>query len=96
MQQNTVIRCSTGTASENCEHMNHDGYDLMKRTMRTLAPKACGGRLEPNFDLTTPLLPCGRVTRLLDYEQSSSAWRVRGPYPQITRTFDPAISRLAR
>jgi len=52
-----------------------DGYSMM----RTLAPKACGGKLDLNFDLTAPLLPCGRVTR-----------------PQITRTFDPAISRLAR
>jgi len=46
---------------------------------RMLAPNACGGKLDLNFDLTTPLLPWGRVTR-----------------PQMTRTFDPAISRLAR
>ena len=32
--------------------------------MRTLAPNARGGRLELNFDLTTPELPCERVTRL--------------------------------
>ena len=31
--------------------------------MRTDAPKACGGRFDLNFDLTTPPLPCGRVTR---------------------------------
>lgn len=36
----------------------------VKRTMRTPAPNARGGRLEVNFDLTTPELPCGRVTRL--------------------------------
>lgn len=36
----------------------------VKRTMRTLAPNARGGRLDLNFDLTTPELPCGRVTRL--------------------------------
>lgn len=33
-------------------------------TTRTLSPNARGGRLDLNFDLTTPELPCGRVTRL--------------------------------
>ena len=32
--------------------------------MRTDAPNACGGRLDLNFDLTTPELPCGRDIRL--------------------------------
>lgn len=36
------------------------------RTTRTLAPNDLGGRLDRNFDLTTPELPCGRVTRLCD------------------------------
>ena len=31
--------------------------------MRTDAPKACGGRFDLNLDVTTPPLPCGRVTR---------------------------------
>jgi hypothetical protein len=64
--------------------------------MRTLAPKACGGKLDLNFDFTTPLLPCGRVTRLQDNKRRHDAWRPIRPYPQITRTFDPAICRLAR
>ncbi len=33
-------------------------------TTLTLAPNARGGRLERNFDLTTPDEPCGLVTRL--------------------------------
>ncbi|KAI5990201.1 hypothetical protein EDD15DRAFT_2198195 [Pisolithus albus] len=32
------------------------------KTMCGLAPNVCGGRLELNFDFTTPELPCGRVT----------------------------------
>jgi hypothetical protein len=32
--------------------------------MRTEAPNACGGRFDVNFVLTTPELPCDRVTRL--------------------------------
>jgi len=70
MQQNTAIRCSKGTASEKCEDQDHDGDSVMRHTMRTLAPKACGGRLDLNFDLTTPLLPCGRVTRLHDHKHT--------------------------
>lgn len=35
-----------------------------KLTTRTLAPNARGGRLERNFDLTTPDEPCGLVIRL--------------------------------
>ena len=70
MQQNTVIRCSKGTASENCEDLDHGRDSIMRHTMRTLAPKACGGRLDLNFDLTTPLLPCGRVTRLHDHKHT--------------------------
>ena len=43
------------------------------RTTRTLAPNARGGRFTLNFDLTTPELPCGRVTRLhKTYNQSIS------------------------
>lgn len=38
--------------------------DAVKLTTRTLAPNARGGRLERNFDLTTPDEPCGRVIRL--------------------------------
>lgn len=37
----------------------------LERTTRTLAPKARGGRLLRNFDLTTPDEPCGLVTRLI-------------------------------
>ena len=69
---------------------------MEERTTRTLAPKACGGRLDLNFDFTTPLLPCGRVTRLRDHKRWCNIWRPGRPYPQITRTFDPAICRLAR
>jgi len=75
----TMLACQIAIeqSSNATEYSNHmfEGYSMM----RMLAPKACGGKLEPNFDLTTPLLPCRRVTR-----------------PQMTRTFDPAISRLAR
>ena len=37
----------------------------LERTTLTLAPKARGGRLLRNFDLTTPDEPCGLVTRLI-------------------------------
>ena len=84
MQQNTVIRCSRGTASEKCE--DHDRDSKMRHTMRTLAPKACGGRLDLNFDLTTPLLPCGRVTRLHDHKHTGSA--------ENTKTLPPDDANL--
>jgi hypothetical protein len=95
MRQNTVIRCLRGTASEEGEYCNRaDGEE--RHTMRTVAPKACGGKLELNFDLTTPLLPCGRVTRLKNHKRRLTVEEISRPYPQMTRTFDPAISRLAR
>lgn len=61
------------------------------RTTRTLAPNDLGGRLVRNFDLTTPELPCGRVTRLfhLLYLDEISRNVIDGTYPQITRTFEP-------
>lgn len=40
-------------------HSLLDGYSMM----RTEAPKARGGMLDANLLLTTPLLPCTRVTR---------------------------------
>jgi hypothetical protein len=90
-----MFRCSRGTASEKCEDGDYNRDSKMKHTMRTLAPKACGGRLDLNFDLTTPLLPCGRVTRLHDINTPDRRG-ILSPYPQMTRTFDPAISFLAR
>ena len=96
MRQSTVIRCSRGTTSKKSEYRHHNQSRGTGRTMRTLAPKACGGKLDLNFDFTTPLLPCGRVTRLQDHKRWCNVWRRTTPYPQITRTFDPAICRLAR
>jgi hypothetical protein len=59
------FRYSRGTASAEREH--GDLRRISSRpTMRMLAPNACGGKLDLNFDLTTPLLPWGRVTRLYD------------------------------
>ena len=81
---------------KNVNTRHHNKSRGMRRTMRTLAPKACGGKLDLNFDFTTPLLPCGRVTRLQNHQRWRNAWRPKRPYPQITRTFDPAICRLAR
>lgn len=68
-----------------------------ERTMRTEAPNACGGRFDLNFDLTTPPLPCERVTRLwwvvgkIDRERMENA-----THPQMTRIFEPRTSLLAR
>ena len=64
-----VLRCWRGKASvtpwpqERRERIS-TGRRIAKRTTRTLAPNACGGKFEANFPFTTPELPCGRVTRL--------------------------------
>jgi hypothetical protein len=44
-------------------------------TTRTLAPNAWGGMLERNLALTTPALPCGRLTLLQDEHVSTSGAR---------------------
>ena len=49
--------------------------------MRTPAPNARGGRLEVNFDLTTPEFPCGRVTRLSWNELNNRGGGVRDNAP---------------
>lgn len=67
------FRCLKGTASKfdafKSVNARREG---LGRTMRTPAPNARGGRLELNFDLTTPELPCGRVTRLRRRRMSST------------------------
>lgn len=65
-------------------------------TTRTLAPNACGGRFDLNFDLTTPEFPCGRVTRLHAVVRSRKRTIRMRTYPQMTRTLEPARSVLAR
>lgn len=59
------IRCSRDKASiTNRITIPIPEHNSTKLTTRTLAPNARGGRLERNFDLTTPDEPCGLVTRL--------------------------------
>ena len=59
------FKSSRGTASD-FESTNRYvyGFNGLLTTL-TLAPNARGGRLERNFDLTTPDDPCGLVTRLV-------------------------------
>lgn len=60
------FKSSRDTASD-FELTNRHVYELQRivLTTLTLAPNARGGRLERNFDLTTPDDPCGLVTRLI-------------------------------
>lgn len=63
-KEDGTIRPSRGTAST-CRSTQELGKEETSgRTTRTLSPNARGGRLDLNFDFTTPELPCGRVTRL--------------------------------
>ena len=64
-----------------------------KLTTRHDAPKTLAGRLTRNFVLTTPEFPCGRVTRL--GVRIVQIIPCRGTHPQMTRTLEPLISRLA-
>jgi hypothetical protein len=68
-----VEQCNNATSVHirGIQHLQNVSLEISrqigrKRTMWTLAPNACGGKLDLNFDLTTSLLPWGRVTRLRD------------------------------
>lgn len=89
------FKSSRGRASVGMS-VNANRYKSQRTTL-TLAPNARGGRLERNFDLTTPDPPCGLVTRLFiphcDKYNKGSIGSIT--HPQMTRTLDPWISRLA-
>ena len=63
-----VEQCSNATSVQysdmgGIQHLQNVSLEIQdrsegrRRTTRTLAPNACGGKLDLNFDLTTPLLP---------------------------------------